>query len=110
MLVKGKTAALRPFSEIALDCRTLGFLLFPKSRQLVLGAEARISKALGDKLLCDNMINLGSVALLIGTVVAFFFAETDNTLVNRHAESVQSLDDFGNAVDDFTLFVGVLNS
>ena len=110
MLLKGKTAALCPFSEVALDSRSLFFLLFTKSGQFFFGAEARIGKPLGYQFLGNNMVNPGTVALLIRAVIASFFVKADNTFVNRHAESVQSLDDFGNAVLDLTLFVGVLDS
>ena len=109
-IFKCQFAAFCPFTEIASDKCTAVFLLFTDFGDFVCCAEAGISKTFFNKALCNCLINLGTLALGIGTISTFFCAEARNAFVEFNAEIIEAVDDGRNTVIDFTLFIRIFDS
>ncbi len=56
------------------------------------------------------MIDACALALGIRTVSTLFLVKAHNALIGSYAESFEPLDNFGNTVFNFALFVGIFDS
>ena len=109
LLFKRGVAVDRPCAVVALGVELQRLLLFADGAELLFRAKARIGEAFLDELFGNDVIDLGAAALLIRPVSAAFLPEAHDALVGIDAERTQTLDDFGHAVFDLALFVGILD-
>ena len=105
-ILKGAVAPNGPFAVIA-GVYAFGFLRLAHGGKLILGAEAGVGLALLNKLFGEHMVNVRSLALTVGTVVAEF-SVGKRALVKIKSEFFEHGDYGLNAAFHLALFVGVL--